>query len=515
MRLLDRYLLRQLIVPLIFAFVSLTGFLLLNQIARRFGDLAGKGLPWSVIGEVFLLCIPFLVAMTLPMAILVAVLYALSHLAADNEITAMRASGVSISQLLAPLVLFGTVVSLLNFVFSDQVLPRSNVALRSLLVSIQRKKPTLEIHEQIINGLGGTSTYLRANRVDGATGRMRGVAIYDLAAFDERRVIYADSGRMVFAGNERDLLLHLFDGSIRTYKASQPGLVQVTWFTGNTIRIRDVANRLDLAAGDTTRGDREMSTCEMLTVVHGAQAGIDGATQGRAALTRRDLRHLTGLAPDEWSERPDIKPVGAYCPWIQTVTRWLLPETVKAQTPAPPRPVRPPGYQGRALERGRPPAVPKESLQDESSAGPSVPLTSWVEVSSLQEEARSSQRQYNMYMVEVHKKWALSLSCLVFVMVGIPLALRFPRSGMGLVIGGAVIVFTVYYIGLTAGEGLGDRGIVSPFWAMWTPNVVMSVFAALGIVVVRRSAGTSRGGDFRDLLNTLRFRLGRAPRSSA
>lgn len=513
MRLLDRYLLRQLVVPLLFAFVSLTGFLLLNQIARRFGDLAGKGLPWSVIGQVFLLCIPFLIAMTLPMAILVAVLYALSHLAADNEITAMRASGVSIAQILAPLFLFGTLLSALNFVFSDQVLPRTNVALRSLLISIQRKKPTLEIHEQIINGLGGTSTYLRANRVDGPTGRMRGVAIYDLGAFDERRVIYADSGRMTFAGNEKDLLLHLFDGSIRSYKSSQPGLVQVTWFTGNTIRIRDVANRLDLAAGDTTRGDREMSTCEMLVVVHTARAGLQGAAAARTALTRRDLRHLVGLAPEPWAPRPEIEPVRSYCPAIEAITRWFLPETAKAQTPAPPGAQRPPLPSGRPLQlQDR--TLPRPLRQAESFGGPDVPLTSWVEVSSLQEEAKSSQRQYNQYMVEVHKKWALSVSCLVFVLVGIPLALRFPRSGMGLVIGGGMIVFSIYYIGLTAGEGLGDKGIVSPFWAMWTPNIVLTVFAGAGLAVVRRQAGTTRGGDLRDLLATLLGRLGR-PRSTA
>lgn len=514
MRLLDRYLLRQLVTPLLFAFVSLTGFLLLNQIARRFGDLAGKGLPWTVIGQVFLLCVPFLVAMTLPMAILVAVLYALSHLAADNEITAMRASGVSIAQILSPLLLAGCLLSILNFAFSDQVLPRTNVALRSLLISIQRKKPTLEIHEQIINGLGGTSTYLRANRVDGPTGRMRGVAIYDLGAFDERRVIYADSGRMVFAGNEKDLLLHLFDGSIRSYRSSQPGLVQITWFVGNTIRIRDVANRLDLAAGDTTRGDREMSTCEMLSVVHTAEAGLEGATAGRIALTRRDLRHLIGLAPDPWAPRPEIKPVRAYCPAIKAITQWLLPETAKAQTPAPPpRPVRPPAAQGRPLQfQDRP--VRRAADPSDTSTGPNFYLTSYVEVSSLQEEARSSQRQLNQYMVEIHKKWALSISCLVFILVGIPMALRFPRSGMGLVIGGAMGVFSLYYIGLTAGEGLGDKGIVSPFWAMWTPNIVLSLIAAAGLFVVRQHAGTTRGGEFRDLLTTLLGRLGR-PRSTS
>ena len=96
MRLLSRYLIRQLAAPFVFALVAQTSLMLLSQIAKRFGALVGKGLPWSVIGEVFVLSLPFIVAMTLPMAVLIAVLYTFSHLAADNEITAMRASGISV-----------------------------------------------------------------------------------------------------------------------------------------------------------------------------------------------------------------------------------------------------------------------------------------------------------------------------------------------------------------------------------------------------------------------------------
>ena len=93
MRLLSRYLLGQLLAPFLFSLGALTGMLMLNQIAKRFGDLVGKGLPADVITEVLLLFLPFIVALTLPMAVLVSVLYGFSHLAADNEITAMRATG--------------------------------------------------------------------------------------------------------------------------------------------------------------------------------------------------------------------------------------------------------------------------------------------------------------------------------------------------------------------------------------------------------------------------------------
>src|SRR2546428_10088517 len=93
-RILSRYVLRQHLAPLVFALAALTCFLLIQQVAKQLGNLVGKGLPWGVIVEVFVLSIPFIVATTLPMAVLVAVLYVFTHLAADNEITAMKASGV-------------------------------------------------------------------------------------------------------------------------------------------------------------------------------------------------------------------------------------------------------------------------------------------------------------------------------------------------------------------------------------------------------------------------------------
>jgi lipopolysaccharide export system permease protein len=207
MRLLDRYLLRQLVAPFLFSLAALTSMMLLNQIARRFGALVGKGLPWSVIAEVFALSIPFIVAMTLPMAVLTAVLYTFTHLAADNEVTAIRASGISIPQLVAPVLLTGFLVAGVNFAFTDQVLPRSNTRLRSLLLDIGRKKPTFELREQVINDLGQEGVSIRATRIDPASGRMRGVTLYDLGSQTGRRIIYADSGRMAMTADGTDLSL--------------------------------------------------------------------------------------------------------------------------------------------------------------------------------------------------------------------------------------------------------------------------------------------------------------------
>jgi lipopolysaccharide export system permease protein len=124
LKIIGRYVLKEHIGPFVFASTALTSLMLLQYIAKKFGELVGKGLDASVIAEFMMLSVPFTVAMTLPMAVLVAVLYAFSRLAAENEITAMKASGIGMRTVLAPVLVGGLAMSLVMVAFNDQVLPR-------------------------------------------------------------------------------------------------------------------------------------------------------------------------------------------------------------------------------------------------------------------------------------------------------------------------------------------------------------------------------------------------------
>jgi lipopolysaccharide export system permease protein len=510
-RLLDRYLLRQLMPPLLFAFTAMTSIMLLNQVARRFGQLVGKGLPWSVIGEVFLLCLPFIIAMTLPMAVLIAILYTYSHLAADSEITAMRASGVSVLQMLRPALAAGLTLTMVNFWFTDQILPDSNAKLRNLLINIQRKKPILEMREQVINEIPPSGLFLRASRIDQNTGRLRNVTLYDMAAADGRRVIYADSGVMGSSEDGTDLSLRLFDGSVHAFKTSEPHLMQVTDFHVNNILVKDVSNRLDLETNDGVRGDREMSTCEMLDVVQEADQEILASDQRRAMTLHKDLNTLLGLGPAAAPPPPAEPRIPAYCRLFRRVGVWLKTKTAGSDSSA--QVTTTSDTVPKRYDEDRVPSrvIPLRGVvPPRNGLFPRQPviITQWAEVSAAREESRSAQLRGDQYEVEVHKKWAISVACLVFAIVGIPMALRFPRGGMGLVIGGGLFVFSIYYVGLIAGEGLGNKGIVSPASAMWAPNVIFAVLGLIGVYKVSRESGSTRGGDLADLWDTLtgRFR---------
>jgi len=667
-RLLSRYLLRQLVAPFLFGLGALTSLMLLSQIAKKFGGLVGKGLSWGVIAEVFALSLPFIVAMTVPMAVLLAVLYAFSHLAADNEITAMRASGISVYQILAPVLVWGVVMSVLTFAFVDQALPRTNARLRGLLIDIGRKKPTLELREQVINEVPPSQYFLRAGRIDAATGRLKDITIYDMGGESSRRIIYADSGLMAYNEGRTDLNLRLYDGSIHQYRPSDPLSFQLTYYHINNIRVKDVYDELVRNSTETVRGDREMSTCEMLAVIQEARTDQRNAEQDRHALLVGDLRTLLHLPPV--GPPAPIKPathLPAYCGWINRIqmafsktaepgegaqegaqadgraggqvgrtggqadgraagqaemggqASGLAGKQVGGQadgrtgggggahsiaSPAKARgavgttaaPAARPGVAGaagatpaRGVERplegrlqaiqalktaeaaraaqaaqgkqgvgsagigsagvARPgvaqPGVAKPGLRQQGTSQPGqapgathapvhplqkaaagatapaglpqpsvarVRLSNWAQVATATDRRQEASGRVDRYAVEVHKKWSISFACISFVIIGVVMALRFPRGGIGLVIGGGLLVFAVHYIGLTAGESLADRGLVSAWAAMWTPNIVLTVVGLIGLLRVSRESGSTRGGDMQEIVDGVRHLIRRLRR---
>jgi hypothetical protein len=107
------------------------------------------------------------------------------------------------------------------------------------------------------------------------------------------------------------------------------------------------------------------------------------------------------------------------------------------------------------------------------------------------------------YLVEIHKKYAIAFACIVFLLLGPPLALRFPRGGVGMVIAASVGIFFLYWVGLIVGEELGDGGQVNPVVAMWTPNAILLAWAALLLRTVADHISTNRSTAWSERLRHL------------
>jgi lipopolysaccharide export system permease protein len=123
-------------------------------------------------------------------------------------------------------------------------------------------------------------------------------------------------------------------------------------------------------------------------------------------------------------------------------------------------------------------------------------------------------RSRNRYDIEIHKKFSLAAACLIFVLIGAPIAVRFPRGGVGLVIGVSLLVFALYYVGLIGGESLANEGMMPPFWAMWGTNVILTVVGIVLLLRMGKDSTSNRGGDWSDKLDALKAKFGRGPQAS-
>lgn len=595
MKILNKYVLREHLGPLTFALTALTSLLLLNYVAKQFGNLVGKGLAWSVIGEFFLLSIPFTVAMTLPMAVLVSVLYAFSRLASENEITALKASGVGMKRMLVPVLLGAAVLAMVMIGFNDEVLPRANHRLRVLQGDIARKKPTFALREQVINEVSPGKLFLKAGRIDENSNIMREVTIYDLSQAVRRRTIYADSGNLALTPSGGDLELMLFDGEMQEVSKADPGQLQRLFYTQDRILVKGVGNSFNRDSTDNYKSDREMSVCEMQRTVSDAERELRVAQHELRSTLVAATRTLATGVPARPTRAPEGRPslsIGrGYCALLASVglggaaadsavaplrtagsdrggsagrgqlTAAERRRRVAALPPAErPRPVPvtvenrmggapQPLVKGRAQRRLDSTtafaAARAAALRDEQSdsalaalavtnapptrpgAGadaraevpaelPPLPEVVAAQVASTLDATRArvedSRRTQDTYDVEIQKKFALSVACVVFVLLGAPIALRFPRGGVGLTIGVSLTVFALYYIGLIAGEELANRGILPPFWAMWAANVLFTIVGLFLLARMGKEGSTARGGDLSELLEALKGFVARQAR---
>jgi lipopolysaccharide export system permease protein len=508
-KILHRYVLKEHVGPLTFALTALTSILLLQYIGKHFGELVGKGLPTLVIAEFFGLSVPLTVALTLPMAVLVATLYAFSRLAAENEITALKASGVSLVSVLKPVLWAALGVTIVMIGFNDQILPRSNHRLAVLQRDIAQKKPTFGLREQVINEVSQGKLYLRAGHLDEASNMMREVTIYDMADPTRRRTIYADSGNMRMSKGLTDLELTLYNGNMQDVPTATPDELQRLYFNVDLVRVRGVGNQFQKTSADSYKSDREMTVCEMQAAQDKARKDFQMARKeflgGRAQLQKSKAKLSDAVVDAKTSPPWDIGLGRLYC----NALALLLPKKAHAQgIRSGPRGIVPEGASSTpavlpsvsAEQAGTPDAAKFDSLMYK---GPRPTATQLAMLEGTRMKLEDSGNLMNSYGVEIHKKFALAVACFVFVLLGAPIALRFPRGGVGLTIGVSLFVFALYYVCLIAGESIAKRGLMPAVVSMWMANVLFALVALWMLAKMGQEGSTARGGDMKEMWGSL------------
>ncbi len=212
MRLLQRYVLRELILPFVLCLVTLNFIFMAGYLVRAAQFIIGRGIPLTDTLYVLMLAMPGMIGYTVPTSVLTAVLIVFGNLSQNNELRAMKASGVHLFHILLPALIIGMVLSFSMFVFNDQITSNAGFELRKATKQMLIKHPSALIEPGRFVKINDNIIFL--------TKRVEGNTMYDIVAYEvgesEKpvRTIIAESGEVISRNNASEILIRLYDGSI-------------------------------------------------------------------------------------------------------------------------------------------------------------------------------------------------------------------------------------------------------------------------------------------------------------
>lgn len=437
-------------MPLFFMTFFICLFIVLMQFLWRYiDDLVGKGLEVGVIAELFFYAALTMVPMALPLAVLLASLMTFGNLGERFELTAMKASGVSLLKSMRPLVVLMIFVAIGAFFFQNNVLPVAQTKMWTLLYSMRQKSPELEIPEGVFyDQIPGYNLFVE--KKDRDTGVLYDLMIYDVSAgFDNARVILADSGKMSFTADKTHLFLNLYSGEQfenlkeqGTAKGSVP--YRRESFSNKDILIAFDANfnRMDEEGMRNQYVGKNIT--ELQATIDSVQLRVDsiGRMYGQAikeipyfGVTYYKRSYINGKLT-QVKQQP-----------VVLTTPIDVDSVFDGKSPAEYK-----GYLAQALSKA------KRHQQD-------------YEYKSYQ--MKDDRKTIRRHDIELQKKFTLSFACIIFFFIGAPLGAIIRKGGLGMPLVISVILFIFYYIIDNSGYKMAREGRLEVWQGMWLSSAVL------------------------------------------
>jgi lipopolysaccharide export system permease protein len=386
-KILDRYILRELLVPFLLGLGVFTSILLIVRILKLVEMVVNRGVPLGRLMILFSYILPAFLEVTVPMALLLAILVAFGRLSSDSEIVALRAAGISLYRLLWPVGGFALLVTGLTLILSVYARPWGNTQLRTGLYDIVRTRAVAGIKPKVFNeDFKGLVIYV--DHIQPATDLLQGILISDTRDPSMANTVYAESGSLFSNEDRRTLTLRLENGGMYT--------------TGGD--------------GGHDYQDTRFATYDITLDMDAALAQLQNRSKDATEMTLPELR---------------------------------------------------------------------AAIAAKAAAG----------------EAAFVER------VEVQRKFSIPFACLVFAAIGVPLGIQPSRSVHSRGFSMSLVLIFVYYLLLTFGQNLGDRGALPTAVAVWLPNVVLSLAAVYLLARAAREDGSRRPALWDRLAAALRQRM--------
>ncbi len=408
-------------------------------------DLVGKGFEWYVVLELMFYASASQVSVALPLAVLLSAIMTYGSLGEQYELVALKSGGISLPRALAPLVVLVFFISIGAFLFSNYVLPVANLKMGALLHDVRNQRPAFLLKEGIFyDGIEGYTIRIDKKDEDGV--HLAGIMIYNHSAgLGNSNVLIADSGEMVKSADNRYLTFKLKNGIRYEEQAGKDQVYYDPRRQFTRIKFKEHETKFDLSGFQLNRTDESLfkSNFLMLNVAQLSKA----SDSLKIELTKRD---------------------SSYAFFVKTSFRFFKSDfTTKAKDTI--------TYN-----------LPKSDRIMIGNAMNSI--RSIKSYYTSEKEARgSAYRHILRYIIEFHRRFTISIACLVFFIIGAPLGAIVRKGGLGMPVVIAIVLFILNYIISTTTEKY-CRDETLPMAGMW---VATAVFTPTGLYLLYKASRDS------------------------
>ena len=438
---LDKLIIKAFIGPFIATFFIAFFVLMMQSLWKYIDDLVGKDLDLLTIANFLWYASASLLTLAMPIAILISSIMTFGNLGESFELVAIKSAGISLLRFMRPLMLVSIVLSGITFLFANYVIPYANLKFKTLYYDITYKKPAIDLKQgTFYNHIPGYAIKVGKKDSDGKT--IHNVLIYEQQSILQDNSIIAEKGMMSFSADKKFLEFTLYNGF--RYQERGNSMDSSTEFI--RMGFKEYKKLFDLSSlqmmntpDSIFKNDYKMLSLRQLNV------SIDSLNRIRDSFGRR-LR----------------VEVSTYLPYL------ILPDSIWKNA----APVK---LKAKSFDE----MVPDSSryMVYDNSISIANNLKTTFQFSGAEWEGKRKDIVNNK--VEWHRKFSLSLACLVLFFIGAPLGSIIRKGGLGMPLVIAIIFFLLFHLLNMFGEKFVKDDITSPFVGMWLAVLVLAPLGAL------------------------------------
>lgn len=485
--------LRSFIGPFILIFFIVLFILLMQFLWRYIDDLVGKGLEFKVIAELLLYTSSSLVPMALPLAILMSSLMTFGNMGEFYELSAIKSSGISLQRVMLPLIVLVIFISIGAFFFSNEVLPFTNLKMRSLLYDVRNQRPEIQVLPgSFYNGIDGYS--MRIDRKNPSTNMLYDIKIYDHSqGRGNISVTIADSGKMIVTEDERNLIFTLYNGYSYNELDDEKNYRKNKTYPHRYDRFDEEQIIIELVGFSLTRTDEDLfrNHYSMLDL---KQLGIMKDSINSDIIEKEEMLQNTLFTSNYFRKRTTSYQEQKNQPEIPDSINYKNNRIKSKQTVINQSNVAPnQNYEiPEETKKNKQPIIIASNTDTliylnlfnnltikEKNNVLETALTyarsARTYVVSSENTINAKTRNLRKFEIEWHRKFTLSFACFIFLFIGAPLGAIIRKGGLGLPLVISTLFFIFYYIISLTGEKIVRESAMPDYQGMWMASIIFLI----------------------------------------